>query len=542
MSFDLSQLTQGPLRDVVLSQLKKNLNIPSDGADSLLTKGLGMVLGGMAKKSSSVDGVTGIFDMIKNTEFPVNPLEVLTGKTTVEPAQMGGLMELGKNLLPAIFGTRTSVVEDYLTHGTGTTSAGAKSMLAMLLPLVISFFKSKITGGGLNVASFTQLLGEQAQHVSGFLDQSALSALGVQGSSQDLFGGLSKVTGLLGAGAAVVGANAHGASATAQNAVHSVSKTTKSSPLWKWLTAAVVILAALLGYKSCTKEVVKPTESAPVEQPATPVVEVKEVDGLGNLAWVFDDKELTVSGDVQNEGIKTNILDGIKKMAAGLPVIDKLNVDEKTAKFKFNDFAGLFDIFSKFPGVSGKFEDSIMKLTGAVNTETEKTSLVDGLKFLFNGLISVNADEVKVKPSEAAEPTIATAVEQKVEQVTTEIEEEAAVITDMSLANIDLNIHFDSAKSDIKQRYNKMLNAFAHYLIENNKGGEIVGYTDNSGKPEMNLRLSEDRANAVRNYLIAQGVNPDSIIAIGYGQEHPRADNSTEEGRAKNRRIEFNAK
>ena len=87
-----------------------------------------------------------------------------------------------------------------------------------------------------------------------------------------------------------------------------------------------------------------------------------------------------------------------------------------------------------------------------------------------------------------------------------------------------------------------MLNAFAHYLIENNKSGEIVGHTDNSGDAAMNLRLSEDRANAVRNYLIAQGVNPDSLVAIGYGQERPRADNGTEEGRAQNRRIEFNAR
>jgi len=65
----------------------------------------------------------------------------------------------------------------------------------------------------------------------------------------------------------------------------------------------------------------------------------------------------------------------------------------------------------------------------------------------------------------------------------------------------------------------------------------IGGYTDNTGDPASNLRLSEDRANNVMAELVRQGIDPTRLSAKGYGDENPIADNSTEEGRQKNRRI-----
>jgi outer membrane protein OmpA-like peptidoglycan-associated protein len=68
---------------------------------------------------------------------------------------------------------------------------------------------------------------------------------------------------------------------------------------------------------------------------------------------------------------------------------------------------------------------------------------------------------------------------------------------------------------------------------------QIAAYTDNTGKGITNIHLSEARATAVRNALIARGVAPTRLKARGYGAHHPIADNNTEAGRAKNRRIEF---
>lgn len=66
---------------------------------------------------------------------------------------------------------------------------------------------------------------------------------------------------------------------------------------------------------------------------------------------------------------------------------------------------------------------------------------------------------------------------------------------------------------------------------------QVGGYTDNEGDPGTDLKLSQERANAVMAHLIAFGVDPFRMDAKGYGQDHPVAGNSTQEGRARNRRI-----
>lgn len=67
----------------------------------------------------------------------------------------------------------------------------------------------------------------------------------------------------------------------------------------------------------------------------------------------------------------------------------------------------------------------------------------------------------------------------------------------------------------------------------------VEGHTDDQGDAEANQLLSEERAQAVVDYLITGGVGAERLQAIGYGEERPIADNDTEEGRAINRRIEF---
>lgn len=102
------------------------------------------------------------------------------------------------------------------------------------------------------------------------------------------------------------------------------------------------------------------------------------------------------------------------------------------------------------------------------------------------------------------------------------------------------NVFFDTGKATLKSESNRALNDFYEVLFyKETLVIEIAGHTDNIGGEELNLQLSEDRANAVRNYLIRKGIDGNRLIAKGYGFSRPVADNETEEGRAQNRRTEI---
>ena len=66
----------------------------------------------------------------------------------------------------------------------------------------------------------------------------------------------------------------------------------------------------------------------------------------------------------------------------------------------------------------------------------------------------------------------------------------------------------------------------------------IEGHTDSVGSDASNQKLSENRAAAVKNYLLSKGVKSDSISSVGYGESKPIADNKTAVGRSKNRRVD----
>ena len=101
-------------------------------------------------------------------------------------------------------------------------------------------------------------------------------------------------------------------------------------------------------------------------------------------------------------------------------------------------------------------------------------------------------------------------------------------------------INFETGKAVITASSFKSLDDLVT-LLNSYPGAsvEIQGHTDNNGTPESNKTLSQDRANAVKRYLSAGGVSEVRMTAIGYGQELPLADNKTEAGKTKNRRVDF---
>ena len=101
------------------------------------------------------------------------------------------------------------------------------------------------------------------------------------------------------------------------------------------------------------------------------------------------------------------------------------------------------------------------------------------------------------------------------------------------------NVFFDSGKATLRAESNKELNELAEYMtLKKTLVIEIAGHTDNVGQPEANQKLSEDRANAVKTYLVKKGITAERVMAKGYGDTQPVADNGTAVGKQKNRRTE----
>ncbi|MEM1090534.1 MAG: OmpA family protein [Pseudomonadota bacterium] len=108
------------------------------------------------------------------------------------------------------------------------------------------------------------------------------------------------------------------------------------------------------------------------------------------------------------------------------------------------------------------------------------------------------------------------------------------------LLNMPSNITFDVDRSDLRPDFAQVLNSVALVLDEYDQTlVEVTGHTDSTGTDSYNQLLSERRADAVGTYLMREGVMPRRVATAGYGEAYPIASNSTDRGRAANRRVEL---
>jgi len=146
-----------------------------------------------------------------------------------------------------------------------------------------------------------------------------------------------------------------------------------------------------------------------------------------------------------------------------------------------------------------------------------------------NQLQKSKADLEKAEASAAA----AMASLSKIAQV--KEEQRGVVIT------LDGQVLFVTGKAELLPIARDRLNQVAQSLkeLDDDKLVSIDGFTDSRGADDTNMKLSQDRANAVRDYLVSQGVKTEKIRATGRGEANPVASNETPEGRANNRRVEI---
>ena len=106
--------------------------------------------------------------------------------------------------------------------------------------------------------------------------------------------------------------------------------------------------------------------------------------------------------------------------------------------------------------------------------------------------------------------------------------------------NEDAGVYFDTNKSTVKGTSAETLNRLAGIFKEYPKSYILVeGHTDSAGSDEYNMTLSKQRAESVTSYLVSQGIDASRFTTKWYGETQPKADNSTAEGKSKNRRVEL---
>jgi outer membrane protein OmpA-like peptidoglycan-associated protein len=103
----------------------------------------------------------------------------------------------------------------------------------------------------------------------------------------------------------------------------------------------------------------------------------------------------------------------------------------------------------------------------------------------------------------------------------------------------DRRVTFEPGRADLTETSLPVLDMIAAIVRGCGAAFEVASHTDATGDAAMNLALSQRRAEAAVRYLVQSGVDPDRLVAVGYGETQPLADNATEAGRAANRRLEF---
>ena len=296
------------------------------------------------------------------------------------------------------------------------------------------------------------------------------------------------------------------------------------------IASAEQAVASLIGVAS--------VDTSGVWEVAAPIAAEIDVEGTP-VVFAWEGDTILVSGELSSE-------DQIAFLDAGLRAIES---DDGGARFETVDVAGLEtveaipsedDWIGKAVALVGRLSQDlptgsvmvnaaadVVTTSGKVDTRQAKRDISDGTA---DFVAALEASGFAVTDGILGPPKPPPPTRQEVEEL------------DQTLAELIEGkvVEFEFASDELTDEGKALLDELLVALREfGNVPVEVDGHADAKGSPERNMILSQQRAQAVVDYFVSKGEDPNRFVAIGYGDTRPIADNSTKEGRQKNRRIEF---
>ncbi len=281
--------------------------------------------------------------------------------------------------------------------------------------------------------------------------------------------------------------------------------------------AAALALACAIAFpaRAQTPPTITPAPAAP---PATvqvlPVTPAAPAANAGAAPAPADAGKVVARGTVPDEATKSAVIARLRELYGADRVVDRMEVDSVVAPPNWDDYV-LKLLGPNLKQVSGgelRISGNDVRISGEVANEAQRQQVASDISTSLNSTYNVsNALRVGAGRQNVLDDALANRI--------IEFESGSAVLTDRGRGILD-----------------EM--AAAMRTLQNTRV-EIIGHTDSMGLHQSNIALSYARADAVKAYLVANGIAPGNLSVAGAGPDRPVADNATSEGRARNRRIEF---
>jgi outer membrane protein OmpA-like peptidoglycan-associated protein len=272
------------------------------------------------------------------------------------------------------------------------------------------------------------------------------------------------------------------------------------------------------------------------EAPAEPEpTAVPEPTG-GEVLMVFDGEQAVLTGEVQSAEGRDSLARAARRIAGDTGVVDEMTLADSAGGP--SDLEAVTTAAAVIRRVDEWYESATVELSGdelVVSGLAKTQGDADRAKQVVEQLAervglnaTVDAEIVTVEPTPA--PSTDAVGDGDPDNAAAEV-----------VAALDLSgVTFELGTAELTAEAQGILDDVAGQLLElPGVAVQVQGHTDDQGDPDVNLLLSQERAEAVRNYLIGAGVDAGALTARGFGASQPIADNSTAEGQAANRRVDL---